>query len=62
MIPLPDIAVPKAVQKAAGVVRDREADVAAAKQAIEDATRAVTAAIVRDREAAADALDAGRDD
>jgi hypothetical protein len=62
VIELPEIAMPKPVEKAAAVVRDREADVAAAKAQIEAANIAIQHAVVEDRALFADALDAGGDD
>lgn len=60
--PIPDVAVPRAVAKAAATVRDREADVAAAKAAIQEANRAIEQALSEDRALLAEALDAGRTD
>jgi hypothetical protein len=61
-VQLPDLARPKAVARAAQVVADREADVAAARATVEQAKIDVTAAVGADNEAYASALDAGRDD
>jgi hypothetical protein len=62
MIELPDLAQPKAVTRAAQLVRDREADVARAREAVEQAKASIQTAMVADRNAYADALDAGRAD
>jgi hypothetical protein len=62
VIEFPDLAVPRPVAKAASVVHDREADVAGAKQAVDEATRGVSAALVEDRERFASALDRGDGD
>jgi hypothetical protein len=61
MIELPE-QQPRPVAKAAQVVVEREADVAAAKEGIAAAHAAIKAAIEQDRAAYADALDRGEDD
>ena len=55
---LPDVAMPRAVSKGATVLREREADVIAAKQAVDEAQKAIAAAATEDRALLADALDA----
>jgi hypothetical protein len=62
MIPIPDLQRPRSVAKAAATVEAREADLAAAREAVEQATAAIGPALIEDREAYAAALDAGRPD
>ena len=62
MIEFPDLAVPRPVAKAAGVVRERESDVSAARAAVDEAKRAVQQAAGDDRALLADALDRGQGD
>jgi hypothetical protein len=62
MIELPEQSQPRPVRKAAGILRDREADVATARAAVEEAKAAITEGVRLDREQYAAALDAGRDD
>jgi hypothetical protein len=60
VIPLPD-KQPRAVSKAATVVANREQDVAAAQERVQQTQRAIEAAVIEDRQLLADALDAGAD-
>jgi hypothetical protein len=62
MIELPDLVVPRPIAKAASVVREREADVKAARASGEEAKQAVQAAAGEDRALLADALDRGEGD
>jgi hypothetical protein len=62
VIELPEQARPKAVAKAAEAVRAREADLAGARAAVVEASRAIDQGVAADRQAYADALDAGRPD
>jgi hypothetical protein len=62
VIQLPEVAVPKKVSSAAALVVEREADVKAARETVEEAKTAISAAVAEDRAAYADALDIGRDD
>jgi hypothetical protein len=59
VIELPEPGRPKQVSKQAEAVRARETDVAAARAALIEANKAIESAIFADREAYADAVDAG---
>jgi hypothetical protein len=62
VIELPEQARPKPVSRAAEAVRGRENDLAAARAALVEASRAIDQAVAEDRERYATERDAGRPD
>jgi hypothetical protein len=62
VIELPEFGQPRPVAQAAALLRDRETDRAAAREAVEQAKRAISTAMSEDRARYADALDRGEED